>query len=328
VFLSKEGNFVGVQELAYLDQKFESPRPLTFTLYDAQGKKLWSLSRPLGADTPMPSFYLSNLGTLVMVEPLEGLLSFFDQAGSLVQEVSLFPKTLAEMERPVACTFSENGSYFVVNALKSYSRPSTQLSPREKGHSYLILFDDQGTEIWRHELAHEVSMEVETSPGGEFIVAGGYSVKGLNAVERATYLYDLEGNLEHTYEFPFRYADFSSDGGFLLIGQKYSLHLVETNTGQVLWEHLLSSKAGQIRALDLSPDGHLTLVEQALGRYQGPQFVYQSPQILLFDQEGHQVWEKMFPEERFLQPLVKFLDESSRFLLAFDKRYLIYAENQ
>jgi hypothetical protein len=328
VFLSKKGNFVGVQELADLDQKLESPRTLTFTLYDGQGKKRWSLSRPLGVDTPMPSFYLSNLGTLVMVEPLEGILSFYDQAGSLVQEASLFPKTSAEMERSVACAFSENGTYFIVNALKHHARPGSELSPREKGHSYLILFDGLGTEIWRRELAHEVSLGVEISPGGEAIVAGGYSVKGLDTVERATYLYGLEGNLQHTYEFPFRYADFSSDGGFLLLGQKNSLHLVETQTGQVLWEHLLPGKAGQIRALDLSWDGHLALVELAPGRYRGPQFVYQSPQISLFDQEGHQIWEKKFPEERFLQPLAKFLDESSRFLLAFEKRYLIYAQNQ
>lgn len=328
IFLSQKGNFVGVQELSDFDQKLESPRTLTFTLYDGQGQKRWSLSRPLGVDTPMPSFYLSNLGTVVMTEPLEGILSFFDQAGSLVQEVSLFPKILAEMERPVACAFSENGTYFVVNALKHYARPGTELSPRERGQSYLILFDDRGTEMWRRELVHEVSMGVEISPGGEAIVAGGYSVKGLDAVERATYLYDLDGNLQHTYGFPFRYADFSSDRRFLLLGQKNSIHLVETQTGQLLWENLLPSEAGQIRALDLSPNGHLALVELAPGRYQGPQFVYHSPQILLFDQEGYQVWEKKFPEERFLKPLAKFLDESSRFLLAFDKRYLIYAQNQ
>jgi len=328
VFLSKKGNFVGIQELSDSDQRLESPSALTFTLYDGQGKKRWSLSRSLGIDTPMPSFYLSNLGMLVMVEPLEGILSFYDQAGSLVQKTSLFPKTLAEMERPVACAFSEDGTYFVVNALKHYARPGTELSPRERGHSYLILFDDQGTEMWRRELAHEVSMAVEISSDGKAIVAGGHSVKGLNAVERSTHLYDLDGNLQHTYEFPFRYADFSSDGRFLLLGQKNSIHLVETQTGQLLWEHLLPSKAGQIRALDLSPNGQLALVELAPGRYHGPQFVYQSPQILLFDEEGHQVWEKTFPEERFLQPLAKFLDENSRFLLAFDKRYLIYAHNQ
>lgn len=328
IYLSERENFVGVQDLSGPGEKPESPRSLSFTLYHQQGEKIWSLKQPLSVDEPIPSFYISNLGTVVMAKPLETTFSFYNQAGSLVRKVQIFPKATAETERPVACAFSADGNHFVVNALRQHSRPGTDLSPGEKGQSFLILFDALGEEIWRRELTQEVSDRVEISSKGQVIVAGGYFVRGLDAVQRATSLYNAEGDPLARLDFPFRHAAFSTDGRFLLLGHKSSVHLVETQTGRVLWEKALPGEAGQIRALDLSPDGNLILVERARGRYQGSQFVYESPQVILFDDEGHQVWGRDFPEDRFLQPLARFLEDGARILLAFQNRYLIYARDE
>lgn len=328
VFVSRGGKFIGVQELLDSGGKPGSPWSLSFSLYDHRGGKLWSRKQPLGTDEPMPSFYISDLGRVVMVEPLEGALSFFDLAGSLAHRVRLFPRAPAEMERPVACAFSADGNYLVVNALRQHSRPDTKLAPQERGQSFLILFDDQGQQIWRRELKQEISDRVEISRGGQMIVAGGYSVRGLNALERATYLYNAAGELLHTLDFSFRQAAFCATGRFLLLGQKNAVRLVDTQTAHVLWERELPKEEGQIRALDLSPEANLALVEVARGMYQGPRFLYRSPQILLFDRQGHQVWEERFQEDSFLQPLVRFLKDGSRILLAFRDRYLLYARDE
>jgi hypothetical protein len=328
IFLSEKGKFIGLQELSDPSEKPGAPRSLSFTLYDGQGQKLWTGRQSLGGDEPMPSFYLSDLGTTVLMEPLDGVMTFHQQDGSMIRGFQLFPGAMPETERPVACDFSAEGRFLAVNALRRHSMPGSELSPREKGYSYLMLFDSLGQEMWRRELEQEISHLVEISPDGQMIVAGGYSVKGLDAVERATYLYDAQGKLLHAFDFSFRQADFSADDRFLLLGQRNTLRLVQTSTGITLWENILSGEAGQIRALDLSPDGSLALVELAQGTYQGAQFVYTAPHIFLFDAQGHQVWTQDFPQDRFLQPLVKFLENGSSILVALENRYLIYEQDQ
>ena len=327
-FLSKEGNFIGIQELSVAGEKRGSPRMLSLTLYSRDGRKLWSLKQPLGGDEPVPSFYLSDPGRVVMVQPLQGIISFLDEQGSLAGEVRLFPGAMDETERGVACAFSADGNYVAVNILLHHARPGDEMSPRGKGRSYLVLFDSRGKEIWRRELEQEISDRVAISPNGQAVVAGAYSVKGLDAVQRATYLYDAGGELIGAFDFPFRQAAFSWDGRFLLLGQKNSIHLLDTQTGQVLWEKMLPGEAGQIRALDLSPDGSLALAQLARGAYLGPRFVYASPRVLLFDEGGHQVWQGDFPEDSFIQPVARFLEDGSGFLLAFHNRYLIYEGNE
>ena len=328
VFLSKGGNFVGIQELSDPGEESGGPRSLIFTLFDKEGEKLWSHRQSLGGDEPVPSFYLSDLGGVVVVKPLESMFTFLDERGSPHREFRLFAEAATEMERPIACSFSTDGNRLVVNALRQYARPGTELSPRMAGQSFLALFDARGQELWRRELEGEISDRVDISPNGQMIAAGAYSVRGLDSVERATYLYNGEGKLLHSLDFSFRHAAFSSDGQFLLLAQKSSLHLVETRTGRVLWRKSLPQEAGQVRALDLSPQGNLTLAMAAVGSYQGFQFVYHSPRIFLFDDQGRQVWQEDFVQDTFLQPLARFQEDGSGVLLAFQKRYLIYAQEK
>jgi hypothetical protein len=328
LFPSKQGSYVGIQELSDPGETLEAPRSLFFTLFDIEGKKLWSHQQPLGEDDPVPSFYISDLGRVVAVEPLQNILTFFDQKGSPDRDVRLFPDAAGEIERPVACAFSTGGNRLVVNALRQYARPGTELSPRTEGQSFLVLFDARGEELWRQELEKEISDRVEISPNGQIIAAGAYSVRGLDSVERTTYLYNGGGKSLHSFDFPFHHAAFSSDGQFLLLGQKSSLHLVETRTGRVLWEKFFPQEAGQVRALDLSPEGNLAMAMTARGNYRGAQFVYNFPQIFVFDNQGRQVWQEGFAEDTFLYPLAKFQEDGSSILLAFKKRYLIYAQEK
>jgi len=328
LFLSKEGNFVGIQELSDPGEGSGGLPTLIFTLFDKEGEKLWSHRQSLGGDEPVPSFYLSDLGRVVAVKPMESMVTFLDEKGAPHRELRLFDEASIEMERPIACAFSREGNRFVVNALRQHAQPGTELSPRMAGQSFLALFDARGQELWRRELEGEISDRVDISPNGQIIAAGAYSVRGLDSVERMTCLYSGEGKLLHSFDFPFRHAAFSSDGQFLLLAQKSSLHLVETRTGQVLWEKTLPQEAGQVRAFDLSPEGKLALVMAAVGSYQGFQFVYNSPRIFLFDDQGRQVWQEDFAQDTFLQPLARFQEDGSSVLLAFQKRYLIYAQEK
>jgi len=321
---SADGNFIAVVEIAAPDKSPQAPSPLTFTLYDRAGQKLWSLKQPVGQDDPLPSFYVSNKGRVVMMESAESLVSFFDQTGALDRNVRLFEDTFWSNERPVSGAFSGDGTHFAVNALHHHSRPGDELSPRQKGQSFVILFDDRGEELWRRELASEISDRVVISDDGMIIAAGAHSVKGLNVVEIRTYLYNDLGELLGQFDFPFQHAVFSSGGENLLLGQRNDLYLVEVSTGQVIWQTMLSSEAGQVRTLDLSADGRLALVLTASSSHQGDGFVFIAPQAFLFDHECHQLWSETFPNDAFWVPLATFLNDGARFLLAFQDRYLIY----
>ncbi len=328
VFFGGEADYIGIQEIVISSKKPEGPRSITFTLYDVEGQDLWSWKQSLEYDDPLPGVHISAKGQVVMVESLEGRLIFFEKTGTIIREVQLFGDVSPETERSVICAFSANGQYLAVNAIRQYARAGSELSPREKGHSFLILFQATGEEIWRRELPQEISNGVGISPDGEIIVAGAHSVVGMDALVMASYLYNRQGELLATLDIPFRHARFSWDGQFLLLGQKNNLELVETITGRVLWEKNMPADAGQVRDMDLDPEGNLALVMLAQGSYQGSRFVYHHPQVFLFDHQGRQVWQQDFPEDRFLQPLARFHEDGAHILLAFQNRYLIYAQDK
>lgn len=321
---STEGNFIGILEMAPPEKIHKAPLPITFTLFDGNGEKLWSLKRHVSYDDLDPSFYISNAGRVAMVEPAACVVSFFDQAGELDGKVRLFEDASWSNERPISAAYSGDGTRFAVNALHHHPRPGDELSPRQKGQSFLILFDDRGQELWRRELASEISDRVAISGDGMVIAAAAHSVKGLDMVEMKTYLYDGQGELLGPLDLPFQHAIFSSEGKHLLLGHKNSLSLVEISSTQAVWQITLPSEVGQIRALDLSAHGRLALVLTASSRNRGDGFIYIAPQVFLFDREGHQAWSETFPNDAFWEPLATFLDDGARFLLAFQDRYLIY----
>jgi len=325
VFISKGGGYVGVRELGAPPEDTRAPRVLSFTLYDHEGRKLWSAGRRLEYDDPLPGFSISSAGRVVMVESPQGVLSFYDHRGSVDLRVSLFPDALWMNERSMAFDFSGDGARFIVNALETHPRLGDGMTPRRPGQSVLVLFDARGTELWRKKLDSELPAGVAISEHGDAIAAGGYTVKGLNVVEQSTFLYDGQGELLTDLAVPFRFADFSNDGTFLLLGRKSQLHLVQTTPGKILWERSLPGESGQLRTLALSSDGGLILALQAPGGYRNSRFVYTHPRISVLDHSGHQIWQGDFPEDSFLRPAAGFLKDGISIFTAFTGRFLIYA---
>jgi hypothetical protein len=328
LFWSQDRKFAGLQEISNPQATDQTEKRISFTLLDHQGSRLWSWQNTLGRDELIPSFYISNRGRVAVVEPLKGELIFLNEEGSPERIIELFPDAIPEMERPVACAFTADGARLAVNALFRHPRPGDDMTPREKGQSFLILFDDDGEELWRRQLEREISDQVAISPGGETIAAGAFTPKGVDVVERTTYFYDHDGELLSELELPYRLALFATDGTRFLMAQKSDLRMVSTATGKVLWENRLPAEHGQIRAVDLSPDGSLTLVKTAPGKYHSGRFYYAPAHAALFDEEGEQIWTASYPEDTFDQPAAHFLPDGSKFLLAFQNRYLIYERDK
>jgi len=326
VLTSPDGSYIGVQEILGTDRRPQTSASIRFTLYESGGRELWSVTGPLDADEPVPSWYISSAGRVVSVRPARSQLRFIDRGGSVERTVVLYPDAPYEMERPVACAFSADGALLAVNALQHHPRPGDEMTPRGKGESQLILFTGSGEELWRRRLEEEISGPVAISDDGNHIAAVAFSVLGANRIEMNTHLYDQKGEWLAAVATDFRLADFSSDGSRLLIGRKNDLRLVETATGKTIWEDRLADEYGQIRALDLSPDGTLALAAAAPSRFQEGRFTFTPVHAVIYADRGKQVWEESFPDDIFDRPAARFLADGGGFTLAFENRCLIYEQ--
>jgi len=324
ILASQDGNFIGLQDIFGTDQQPRTAATIRFSLYNKGGEQLWSLTEPLDADEPVPSWYISNRGRVVTVRPTRSQLRFLDRNGKVERTVELFPDAPSEMERPIACAFSADGELLAVNALQHHPRPGDEMTPREKGQSFLFLFTESGEELWRRRLEEEISGPVAISGDGGRIAAAAFSVLGASRIEMNTHLYDRAGEWLAAVATDFRLADFSADGSRLLIGRKRDLRLVATSTGKTIWEDKLADEYGQIRAMDLSPDGTLALAATAPSRFHDGRFTFTPVHALIFDQSGEQVWEESFTEDAFDRPVARFLHRGGGFTLSLENRCLIY----
>jgi hypothetical protein len=323
---SQNGTYLGIQQILEREGPSERPKSISLTLYHFRGEKLWSITDPLGVDEPLPSWYISNSGRVVVVSPTTSRLRFFDRSGSVERTVELFSDSPPEMERPIACAFSEDGQWLAVNALYHHPRPGDAMTPRQRGQSYLILFAEGGDELWRRPLEEEISGPVAISGQGQTIAATAVSIKGVDLIEVRTHLYDAQGCWLAAVDMAFRLADFGASGDRLLLSRKGDLRVVETATGKILWEDRLADEYGQIRAVDLSPDGTSALAMAAPSHYRNGRFHFTPVHAAVYDERGRQVWSQSFPEAISNRPLAGFLSDGNGFMLSFRNRYLIYEQ--
>jgi hypothetical protein len=328
VFPSQDGRYLGIQYISGAQGQRQMARSVSFALYNRQGERLWSRVDPLGDDEPLPSWYVSNNGRVISVWPTKSRLRFLDRSGSVEKTVELFPDSPPEMERPIACAFSADGKWLAVNALDQYPRPGDEMTPRQRGQSDLILFTESGEELWRRRLEEEICGPVAVSQHGEMLAAVAFSVKGADLIDMRTHLYDDEGQELATVETAFRLADFSSDGARLLLSRKNDLRLVDTAAGKTIWEEQLPAEYGQIRAVDLSPDGALALAAAAPSHYRDGVFHFTPVHAFLYDVRGEIVWSEFFPEDEFDRPGVHFLPDGRGFTIALQDRYLTYEQEK
>jgi len=317
---SKEGHFVGIVECSrlLLQKQAFALQEIRFNVFNERGGWLLELKRTREYDYPLPSFHISpKNGSIVLSDGPEGMLYFYDNKGDLRRKVDLFEDDAWNNERNVACCFSSDGNYFVVNALKNYD------TPQEEGESYIILFDSSGKEIWRKLLKERISANTEISPSGDYILASGYKVSNkLNIESKSTFLLDKDGKTIYRYPWLFTQAVFSSDGRYLALGEKNRVRLIETGGGEVLWEEEFTKR---VRALDISQSGSI-LIETANGRYESGVFVFYNPIITVIAPSKIKVYKKEFTDSRFFTPYIKILDSGKGFGIGLSDRFLFYKE--
>jgi hypothetical protein len=323
---SRNGAYLGIQRMSESSDPGETARAISFTLYDNRGEKLWSLTDPLDADEPVPSWYISNRGRAVSVSPTASRLRFMGPGGAVEQKVVLFPDSSPEMERPIACAFSDDGERLAVSGLHHYPRPGDEMTPRQRGESYLVLLTENGKELWRRPLEEEIPGPVAISGDGKTIAAVAFSVRGEDLTDMRTHIYNDEGRLLGSVDMAFRLAAFSSDGARLLLSRKSDLRLVDTADGKTIWEERLATEHGQIRAVDLSSDGALALAVAAPSRYQDGGFHFTPVHAVLYGHRGQSIWSQSFADEIPDRPLARLYPDGSGFTLALRNRYLTYEQ--
>ncbi|MDA7857959.1 PQQ-like beta-propeller repeat protein [bacterium] len=160
--------------------------------------------------------------------------------------------------------------------------------------SWLILFDNNGEEIWRRDLKAARSHELKFSNNGEFIVVS--VTRGGGWPKRMTgslLLYDKEGQLvlEKTAPVGSYAFDFSPDDKFLFVAVNHDCYLYDVLSGEKRWEYYRSED--MVRATVSSTLNYSfillgVLAKSKPGEERGNNVIY------LFDKDGNKLWEETF----------------------------------
>jgi len=178
-------------------------------------------------------FSVSDLdGASVEIDYGAQILRFRDANGNLKKEVDLF-KNDEYSQWGVVSKYSKSGEYLALIGCNIYSDASGSW----QHDFYVILFDKDGTEIWRrliHRGQEHMSLDSDNlciSSQGNYILAAKAYDPSRN--ERKLILVSKDNNLVGNYWGIF--GEFSDDERYIVVCGRSKVQLVETHTGNIVW---------------------------------------------------------------------------------------------
>jgi hypothetical protein len=167
----------------------------TANIVDHNGATRYQLSKEIPFDMQYPAVHLSDSGACLVTLVFSGIVEFYDNRGNLITSVEPFGRKTTEHEQVIKCAISENRVALLCS------------SPESK--AMVMMFDSQGSELWRAPLKGKNGGEVFISDDARFVAAGSYAVA--EKVFRTTEVFDATGKVVRTFDVMFRTADIASD---------------------------------------------------------------------------------------------------------------------
>lgn len=314
VKISKQG--IGV--LSHIFRyKEDRPSEAEFTMIDKNGNILYKIDiSKVGYNMPYisPSNYIVGTGDITG-DYFGYLPSVWNHRGLVKvlfkwEEMKIVEWGGAEFSLN-SCAFNGDGKLF---ATTIYKRIWNQNDKKFKEEHWLILFNENGEEIWRRDLSPYKIRDIGVSDNGEFIVVRTsrriYEETGetkiikdkrgkeriakrrkLKEAENYLLLFDKNGILLWKKNIPSGELNsiFSTDEKklFAIIGR--ARYLFNVSTGDLVWEHTDEVGYGlPITSINSAPDFSLFVVAS---RSQGRGNFY------LFNGDGKKIWFKQFAVE-------------------------------
>jgi len=299
IAFSENSNYVGIPimtEVATKSRKGE----IVLTIYTDGGEKHCQLDEEVEFDGSSLDFSISDKdGSFVETDGAAQRLTFRDGKAKVKREVDLFEGDTWAYERGLRCAFSSDGRLFAVLASRQFIQGREYIDPSRGPNIYVILFDDNGKEVWRKPLNEHGPGCLSISSQGKYILVGGEDRGGASGVtSRCQYLFDRDGSLVSTYDIG-NDCKISHNEEYLVLAGKDAVGLIETSTGELIWSKQFSyptdsrrSEWKWISQLDISGNGELIGVSSTLYRRRKGGYDAIPSDLILVNNEGQMVYEK------------------------------------
>lgn len=267
-----------------------------YKLYDNLGNLYWEMEDTLCYDCTSDYFFVADKGNAVEVDIGYQGLRFYNKDGKEIGRKRIFQGMgWGEEQKIIWGDFSADGNYFAVNA--SDGRDNSF-----PGGAAIILFDRNGNEIWRFNVDANEASSIYVSGTGRYIIGancnilyGDEYIGGMDFKDRRTYLFEKEGKLIRKYDGMsaklFNGAVFSSSEDYaVIIDRAEKLSLIETSTGDILFQYSLVGRGRGIYFADIAEEGRL------VGLISADRIERTNPEIVIIGFDGVKVWSQKFPE--------------------------------
>ncbi|MCJ7812283.1 hypothetical protein MUP95_03055 [bacterium] len=279
-----------------------------YELHSEQGIRLWLKNQPQPDGEGFNHRYVISDydGSVVEIADWEGLMIFYTPQGDTIKMIDLFDtieNPYHGFARVLYGQFSLDGQYFVVGVTDD----KREIFPTESG---IILFDNQGNELWRfYETEETMAYRLYLSPDNRYIMAHHTNRLEIEGEKNTMYLIDMmTGRMIKRYPSLVASALFTSDGEYALMNEGFYLSLVSSEDGEILTRFNIQKGSSLYRRIK---DGSVSSEMQIVGiitaeeRYVdvkegGRTFVeieYANVEIDVYHFNGVRAWNIAFPDE-------------------------------
>jgi len=252
----------------------------------------------------LPMVAIASDGRVVIGRAPTGTLWFYDAAGNLTSEATLFSGAEYDLERVLRMAISADSERLAVAATKRSASPTGADVENHSGEPHVFLFGLRGEELWSRPLPGTGTNLVAIAPNGQYIVADGYEADVFGNVKKVTHLLDGTGRKIADHDMLTRHVVFSADARVVVLAGKQRVKSVRTADGASLWQSTIPRRRGMVAGLSAADGGRLSAVVVAKNRFTGGGFLFVEPEVDIYDQRGALVQRLALVDETFVTPAV------------------------
>ena len=254
---------------------------LEVEVFDSLERTQYSVVLDAPFDVPYPDVYVTDAGQVVLVNSFYGTAEFYGGGGNLERTIDFFKEEGPVYERIVQASVAGEVVAFL-------------MSDPFSTNAELIVYDLDGTLLWRQRFSEPFAYRVEVLPKAasmnnneRVIAASRYDFRVGDRATLSTSVIDLNGRVKRNIPLLFRHADYANTAKVLALADQSTVVALGTDSLVQTWSWKIpGAEEGRVIAAVATAEDGMVVVQTALVTMGEGVSTYGAPAILFFDGDG------------------------------------------
>ena len=320
ISLSPDRNLCGVFTPGKPPTGKNEPRAYEFKVYDANGKETFRLNGMLLNTAERPFYFLTGTKKALIACSYWGEeLLFYNHDGDLLNERRFLQDGTRLQVYPKGA-FDDNGRIFLFNLSRAREE-------EQKVGPDLFMFMTNGSRLWQYQLPLKTTGATGLSRSGRITVVSG-AVINPRPPQPAyqTILFDSLGKIINSFPVAFRHYDFDRNDKWLLLGDRYTFHLI-TLVGKSIYLQMTPGNGRRTITDCALLAGNRILILIGVESSQNGTKLFDDPEILIYSADGQILFRQMFESDYTYRGKLIFNDARDRFGITLQNRFVVFGIN-